>query len=354
MSPITSFYADVAPGAFQVFEEKCPIIYYYDPSLDAPSARTPFVERLGNMFMMPSGDHHRSLLYKDIKNVNVWIDLPLLAGGVRIGKISVDRRNPLYQQFTREEYDNLAILTRLASQALLRLYQSRRNEYLLAMWAAVLHTFITPVANIQFVWPDLVTDLKPHLPSELTNRLKDMSRRIDVLKSRTEVAHEVYRILAELREFRLEKVSVAELVSGVLREFRTFGHTVPIRVQCTDADLSITVDRAGVSMALLKVLDNACIYSGTEEILVDVQQTETRAIIAVKDAGDGIPADRQAMIFRPYPNIRTGLNSGGAGLGLFLAKLVTGLNRGELTFDSQEGNGTTFRFSFPISAGIGT
>jgi signal transduction histidine kinase len=73
-------------------------------------------------------------------------------------------------------------------------------------------------------------------------------------------------------------------------------------------------------------------------------KTENKAVIAVSDTGKGIPEEIKPKLFTPLVTTK----AKGQGLGLAVVKrLVEALN-GSITFESQEGKGTTFTIQLPL------
>ena len=70
--------------------------------------------------------------------------------------------------------------------------------------------------------------------------------------------------------------------------------------------------------------------------------------IEVKDNGNGIPAAIRDKIFQPF--FTTKPSGEGTGLGLSLSyDIITKGHGGQLTVESEEGVGTTFRILLPIT-----
>ena len=72
-------------------------------------------------------------------------------------------------------------------------------------------------------------------------------------------------------------------------------------------------------------------------------------MFAVSDSGIGIPADQQKNIFKRFFRAQNALRmeTDGSGLGLFIVKGIVEKFKGEVSFESREGKGTTFRVVLP-------
>jgi CheY-like chemotaxis protein len=78
---------------------------------------------------------------------------------------------------------------------------------------------------------------------------------------------------------------------------------------------------------------------------------EERYHFEVIDTGPGIPTARQEEIFHPFQQETAGSIQGGTGLGLAIARRHVGLLGGELTVDSQPGQGARFQFTALLPRG---
>lgn len=79
----------------------------------------------------------------------------------------------------------------------------------------------------------------------------------------------------------------------------------------------------------------------------DVDQKEI--VFFVRDSGIGIPEDKQGIIFEKFRQIEAGSTRkyGGTGIGLFISKRIVDLLGGSIWVESEEGKGSTFKFSLP-------
>jgi len=72
---------------------------------------------------------------------------------------------------------------------------------------------------------------------------------------------------------------------------------------------------------------------------------------AVEDDGAGIPAEEQALLFKPFAQAVAGIRKqGGTGLGLTICKALVEAHGGEIGFESTPGKHTAFTVDIPFSA----
>lgn len=147
-------------------------------------------------------------------------------------------------------------------------------------------------------------------------------------------------------EAQMQRVSIDDLFSDMLKIMSG---------QASDAGLELSVainenlpdpviDRRLILQALLNVLSNAVKF--TDEggsILVAAKLVERRLAFSVTDTGCGIPATDIDAVLLPYRQgsameTRPG---GGTGLGLTLTRSIVDLHNGEVSIESEEGEGTT-------------
>jgi signal transduction histidine kinase len=104
--------------------------------------------------------------------------------------------------------------------------------------------------------------------------------------------------------------------------------------------------------ALGRLLDNAIRFSrdSGERVSVDVRVSGPWVEIAVQDEGIGIASDQIPNLFERFRQIdRQHMEQQGAGLGLAIARELIDLHGGEITVDSQIGEGSTFTIRLPVA-----
>ena len=66
---------------------------------------------------------------------------------------------------------------------------------------------------------------------------------------------------------------------------------------------------------------------------------------SIQDNGIGIPDEYREKIFKPYKQLHTKDKYEGTGMGLAICKKIIEKHGGNISFDSEEGKGTTFYFT---------
>jgi two-component system, OmpR family, sensor kinase len=111
------------------------------------------------------------------------------------------------------------------------------------------------------------------------------------------------------------------------------------------AEGTLEADREQLTHAIDSLVENAVKYSRPgDEIGMTSWADGTALVIEVTDTGPGIPPDRLATVFDRF---RRSAGSGGAGLGLPLARAIVEAHGGSVCVASAEGVGTTFRLRLP-------
>jgi PAS domain S-box-containing protein len=123
------------------------------------------------------------------------------------------------------------------------------------------------------------------------------------------------------------------------------------------APAGIVGDEARLRQVLLNLLSNAVKFTERGEVMVLVNAEETgagahRIELAVRDTGIGIPPDRMDRLFTSFSQVdaSTTRRFGGTGLGLAISKRLVELMGGDIAVDSEQGSGSTFRISLPVTA----
>jgi len=119
-----------------------------------------------------------------------------------------------------------------------------------------------------------------------------------------------------------------------------------------DAQLTVTGEAMALRRALLNLVENALKYTpagGTVELALAREGAE--GVIRVRDTGVGIAAADLERIFDPFVRLDAARAraTGGAGLGLAIARSIVAAHGGTLAGESAPGRGSVFTIRLPLA-----
>ena len=145
-----------------------------------------------------------------------------------------------------------------------------------------------------------------------------------------------------------EPVQVRVLISEAVEAVRPAAAAagIPLEVATRLPDVAVPCDRRQVLSALTNPLDNAIKYSESPSaVVVDASAANGMVTISVTDHGPGIPSRDIERIFERFYRVDRARSraTGGTGLGLSIVRHVAQAHGGDITVESREGEGSTFR-----------
>jgi signal transduction histidine kinase len=111
----------------------------------------------------------------------------------------------------------------------------------------------------------------------------------------------------------------------------------------------LMLDETKIRQVIMNFVDNAIYYTlAGGKVRVELKEDKSNVYFAVKDDGIGIPQSEQSQLFTKFYRASNARKArpDGTGLGLFMAKKVVNSQGGEVLFESKEGKGSTFGFTF--------
>ena len=110
------------------------------------------------------------------------------------------------------------------------------------------------------------------------------------------------------------------------------------------------LDAKQTELILHNLLSNAIKYSPSGgRVELKIEFNSERLLFSVQDEGIGIPLDDQSRLFETFHRAQNATDIQGTGLGLSIVKHAVDLHRGEIKVNSEEGRGSIFLVSFPMS-----
>ncbi len=145
---------------------------------------------------------------------------------------------------------------------------------------------------------------------------------------------------------RFEWLAPRELIQsaaqGVQGEAKSKG--IHLETHSRDNLPLVRADRLQIGRVLTNLLGNALRHTPSGgEIRLDAEPREGKIRFRVADSGGGIPAAHLERIFERFAQV-PGATRGGAGLGLPISQTIARAHGGQISVQSEVGQGSTFEF----------
>jgi len=258
-------------------------------------------------------------------------------------RISVENERLLAEvksanELLREKNDHLA-----------RVYQTAQQfvDY-------VSHDFRTPLTVIKEFAAIMRDGLAGQINSQQQEYLDTISDRVDDLAMMVDDMLDASKLEAGMLCCWRRETPLSEIIHQVQHTLRRKAALKNIHVAVeVPANLpAVFCDTEKISRVLMNLAVNAIKFSSESKPIriwaqYDAEQAEIQA--GVSDQGPGISPENQVQLFRRFQQLDETAqeNSQGVGLGLAIAREPVHLNLGELSVDSQPGQGSTFSFTLP-------
>jgi two-component system OmpR family sensor kinase/two-component system sensor histidine kinase BaeS len=218
--------------------------------------------------------------------------------------------------------------------------EQRRN-----LVADVAHELRTPLAVIQGNAEGMIDGLYPVDRTHLEPVLEEtrvMARLLDDLQILS---------TAEAGALRLHRQTIEprQLAEDAVATYRSGADAAGVTLQlAASGELpALEVDPVRIGQVLANLLSNALRHTppgGSVVVSVGLVAGSKQVQFTVQDSGPGIPPEALPHVFDRFVKAA---DSGGAGLGLAIARSLVEAHGGQISAESQSGQGTTMRFVLP-------
>lgn len=302
----------------------------------------------------------RQIIVPDVET-NSEIAIPMIWNQELIGVFSIQAQRD--QQFTQQE---IRVFQSLAEQAAIAVHNaqlfaevkiaSKRAEQSdklkSSFLATVSHELRTPLNAIinfsKFVHRGVMGPVNDRQKETLEKVIKSSQHLLSLINDVLDIS----KIEANsLSLFVEDNLDMSQILQSAIDAARPLLNNKPVKFQqAFEPDLPfITGDRKRIFQVVLNILSNACKFTEAGLVRVTMHQQDGSIFIAVQDTGPGIAPSDQDTVFEAFKQTESGRRSAeGTGLGMAISYNLVKAHGGELWFESQLGQGTTFYVLLPI------
>lgn len=318
-----------------------------------------------NESILKLGPYDAPYFYVTVRDWFVYaFVLLLLNGSILYGLYYLNQRNlrPASYALDKVQFDGLALerqeyaVQDLATNIpkLVEHINDLRKEHQQSLYNqrdlmhAVAHEFRGPMARLSFAL-DLFNDKTSDARKEkLTTDMHDALDELDAL------VREVLgysRLKHGQHPLQLSEFNIKELTEDVCDKVKTIHNNKQFVIYSQPNQGSVLyADKNLIERALINLVRNAARFS-ISTVQINLTEYNESIDIQVEDDGPGIPPGKRKRIFEPFTRLDFSRNrdSGGAGLGLAIAKGIVSRHHGKIwAEDSRVLNGALFTISMPL------
>lgn len=181
--------------------------------------------------------------------------------------------------------------------------------------------------------------------------ISDAGKRERAIRDITDMIHMLDDALLAARigagDLPQELIDLAPLARNEANERQKTGADVSFLAE-TGESTFVLGDPLSLRRVIGNLIDNAIKYAGSARVSVMVD--EGYAVLSVEDEGPGIPPDLVNLLTEPFVRgeVSRSRDTGGAGLGLAIAKNLTQAHGGDLSIGTAESGGARIEVRIPV------
>jgi PAS domain S-box-containing protein len=198
------------------------------------------------------------------------------------------------------------------------------------------HEYRTPLAIIRGN-VDLI-NLKINSGKSLNqHEMNKINRAIDRLVDVMEVSIQESRVLDSQTTTVLMKFQIAPVIASQLEGFRAMWAERNILYSEHLDACEIFGEPSQIKLAIFNLLDNARKYSPPDStITLDSRIENGEVVIRIQNQGESFKPEEGEALFEKYQRGRNSMNTGGAGLGLWLVRSIINQHNGNITLTGSQ------------------
>lgn len=174
-----------------------------------------------------------------------------------------------------------------------------------------------------------------------------IQKNTDVLTRLINDLLEVSTLSSSLDELPMEQANISSICIQEMEKLRYSEEkkNIDYCLDIEEGNCDFPTNVPYFSQMLAHLLSNANKFTESGQITLSCHKEEGKLVIKVTDTGIGIPADKQEWVFERFTKIDE--FKSGAGLGLYICRLIVKRLGGTINIDQEYTSGTRFVLTFP-------
>jgi len=265
--------------------------------------------------------------------------------------LAVDGSERAFRLRTTPMRDNghhlLGAVTILEDITHLREIDRLKSEFI----ATASHELRTPLTSVQMGVHLLLEGALGELTDQQNEVLQACRQDCERLDKLMQDLLDLSKIEAGESQPQLAWISARDLLTTAVNELRPQVEAKGLELKVgVPIDLPlVSVDRMQIERVISNLVINALRHTKNGEITISAEQRDNHVAISVADTGSGIPTEYLPHVFDKFVQVPDA-PTGGAGLGLTISKSIVEAHGGQISVQSQVGQGSTFTFTLPLAA----
>ena len=215
--------------------------------------------------------------------------------------------------------------------------QTKLNRYVegrTQMVASIAHDLRTPLTRLRFRAEQTDPDIRDRMAADIEQMDGMISQALAYVRGET------------VRETPAP-LDLSALVASVVHDLNEVGADASVQ---SDESVRVMGESLNLRRAVGNLVENAIKFAGSAQVAVTTEPG--LAVVTVSDTGPGLPADELEAVFEPFQRGEKSRNreTGGAGLGLAVARGVARAHGGDVVLSNRPGGGLVARLTLPLSS----
>jgi signal transduction histidine kinase len=311
----------------------------------------------------------RAMIVPDVREFPMYIQgdpemcsemaAPMKIGEEVVGVVDVESRTPnafheaaldvlsrLADQIALVAHSNRLLSQQRESMSRLQELDQMKSDFI----AITSHELRTPITAIRGFVKTLLRNRERLSGDQIASFMNIIDRQSERLARLVEDLLFVSRIEAGTIRVQMEEVTFADFMKDVVDALTPQGRS-RVWLDVDRTDLRVVIDPNRTEQILRNLIENALKFSPPDSQVFLTGKVEDGLIqISVADQGVGISKEEIPRIFERFHQAGEVMTreAEGAGLGLYITKRLVEAMEGEISVESNPGEGTTFRVTLPL------